>query len=161
MWPWSRRRDALTPGAPAPDFDLPDQHGRQHRLADYQGRWLVLYFYPKDDTPGCTVEACAFRDGLQDLQALNAAVLGVSLDDTHSHARFAGKFSLPFPLLADAGGRVARAYGSLLSLGPIKVARRHSFVIDTQGRLARVYREVSPRGHVQQVCEGLRALQAR
>jgi peroxiredoxin Q/BCP len=92
---------AMEVGTLAPDFALPDQEGRTHRLSDYRGRWVVLYFYPKDDTPGCTKEACGFRDQMGSLKALDAVVLGVSADDVESHKRFAEKYGLNFPLLAD------------------------------------------------------------
>lgn len=91
-------------GKPAPDFQLRDQTGKPHALKDYQGKWLVLYFYPKDDTPGCTQEACSFRDDLAQLAEMGAAVVGISVDDSESHAAFAKKYHLPFPLLADRDG---------------------------------------------------------
>jgi peroxiredoxin Q/BCP len=145
----------LAPGLSAPGFRLLDQNGRTHDLAEYRGRWLVLYFYPKDDTPGCTREACAFRDDIRRLRHLHVALLGVSLDGVDSHRRFADKYRLPFPLLADPGGKVARVYGALWSLGPIQFARRHSFIIDPQGRLARIYRSVTPTGHSEQLIREL------
>jgi len=145
----------LQEGMQAPPVDLPDQYGRQQRLSDYRGKWVVLYFYPRDDTPGCTVEACNFRDGMDQLRALGVEVLGVSLDSAESHARFAGKYSLLFPLLADAGGKVARSYGCLLSLGPLKVAKRHTFLIDDQGRVAKIYRRVKPRTHGEEIITDL------
>jgi peroxiredoxin Q/BCP len=150
----------LSAGQPAPDFTLPDQSGQTQRLADYRGRWVVLYFYPKDDTPGCTREACNFRDDISGLRALGAQVLGVSVDSSASHAAFAKKFSLPFPLLADEGGAVARAYGSLWSLGPVKFAKRHTFILDPEGRIAQIYREVDPDTHARDVRAALQALQA-
>lgn len=150
----------LAAGAPAPAFTLPDQHGRSTALADYRGRWVVVYFYPKDDTPGCTTQACSFRDNLAVLTRLNAQVLGVSLDDSQSHARFAEKYKLPFPLLADTDGHVARLYGSLWSLGPIRYARRHSFLIDPEGRVAKIYRNVNPAENAGQLQNDLRGLQA-
>src|SRR6266576_3468324 len=104
--------ERLAAGAPAPAFELKDQDGRNHRLEDYRGRWVVLYFYPKDDTPGCTKEACNFRDDLPKLRALGVQILGVSVDTAESHAKFASKYKLPFPLLADTQGTVAKTYGS-------------------------------------------------
>lgn len=145
----------LTPGLAAPAFRLLDQDGQAHDLADYRGRWLMLYFYPKDNTPGCTREACVFRDDLRRFAQRHVALLGVSLDSVDSHRRFADKYSLPFPLLADPGGKVARAYGALWSLGPIRFARRHSFIIDPQGRLARIYRSVTPTDHSEDVIREL------
>ena len=149
----------ITVGGAAPAFALKDQANKLHALADYRGRWVVLYFYPKDDTPGCTTEACNFRDDLGALRALTVQVLGVSLDDVQSHARFAEKFRLTFPLLADTDGVVARAYGALWSLGPIKFAKRHSFIIDPEGRIAKIYRDVKPETHSRELQQDLVKLQ--
>lgn len=149
---------ALTVGAPAPDFALPDAHGQERRLADFRGEWLLLYFYPKDDTPGCTREACAFRDGYAELRARGVQVVGVSLDDAASHRAFAQKYRLPFPLLSDAGGTVAQRYGALWSLGPVRFAKRHSVLIDPQGRVARLYRDVDVDRHFREVLDALAAL---
>jgi peroxiredoxin Q/BCP len=149
----------LQPGQPAPQFQLPDQDGATHRLSDYRGRWVVLYFYPKDDTPGCTEEACRFRDDIVQLNELGAQVLGASLDNRESHAEFSKKFSLQFPLLADADGRVAASYGSLRNLGIMKLAHRHTFIIDPEGRIAKIYRKVSPKTHSAQVIADLKELQ--
>jgi len=146
-------------GSAAPDFELPDQNGQVHRLGDYAGRWLVLYFYPKDDTPGCTQEACRFRDDIGVLDDLNAAVAGVSVDDTKSHAEFARKYELPFPLLSDPDGKTAAAYGSLLNLGVIRFARRHTFIIAPDGRIAARFDKVDSARHAQEVARTLRALQ--
>ena len=159
LWPFSAHAAELQVGDVAPAFELHDQRGEPHRLSDYRGHWVILYFYPKDDTPGCTTEACAFRDDILTLRSLGATLLGVSLDETASHARFAEKYGLPFPLLADPGGRVADAYGALFSLGPLRFAKRHSFIIDPEGRIARIYREVRPGEHSDQVIADLRALQ--
>jgi len=149
----------LAVGRDAPAFRLADQSGKLHSLADYRGRWVVLYFYPKDDTPGCTTEACTFRDAMTAINALNSQVLGISLDDTASHARFAEKYRLPFPLLADTGGEASRAYGSLWSLGPMKFARRHTFIIDPEGRIAKIYRSVEAAHHSEEVQNDLKELQ--
>src|SRR5512143_407153 len=146
-------------GSAAPDFALQDQNGQTHRLADYSGRWLVLYFYPKDDTPGCTREACRFRDDIGVLGSLNAAVVGVSVDDTRSHADFSRKYRLPFPLLSDPGGHTAAAYGSLLDLGLVRFARRHTFIIAPDGRIAARFDKVNPARHAEEVARTLRALQ--
>ena len=150
----------LQPGDPAPVFALADQAGKTRALADYRGNWLVLYFYPKDDTPGCTTEACNLRDDISRITALGASVVGVSLDDSASHARFAEKFHLPFPLLADTDGQVARAYGSLASFGLFHFARRHSFIIRPDGRIAKIYRNVNPGQHSREIQNDLKALQA-
>lgn len=153
------RTNALAPDMQAPGFDLPDQHGRQQRLRDYRGHWVVVYFYPKDATPGCTTEACRLRDDILQLRAQGAQILGISLDSPESHAKFAEKHGLPFPLLADRGGQVAKRYGALFSLGPIRFARRHTFIVDPEGRIARVHRRVAPNRHSQQLTSDLRELQ--
>jgi peroxiredoxin Q/BCP len=155
----SVQADELVPGNPAPKFTLLDQESRTHTLANYRGRWLVLYFYPKDDTPGCTTEACNFRDDLPAMRALNVQILGISIDDVKSHARFAEKYNLPFPLLADTEGKVARTYGALWSIGPMRVARRHTFVIDPDGRVAKIYRNVKPATHSRELQHDLKELQ--
>jgi len=145
-------------GQAAPDFKLPDQHGRQHALQDYRGKWLVLYFYPKDDTPGCTQEACAFRDDLNQLTEMGAQVIGVSVDDSESHAEFAKKYHLPFPLLADKSGSVADSYGALLNLGILKLARRFTFLIDPQGNIKKDYLSVETSRHSKEIIEDLKIL---
>jgi peroxiredoxin Q/BCP len=150
----------LVEGSPAPDFVLHDQAGRSHRLADYAGRWLVLYFYPRDDTPLCTREACRFRDDIGVYGELGAAIVGVSVDDRASHAAFAEKHRLPFPLLADADGRTAAAYDSLLNLGVVRFARRHTFIVDPAGRIAARFDRVDPATHAAEVAARLRALQS-
>ena len=134
----------LSVGDQAPAFKLFDQHNRQHALPDYLGRWLVLYFYPRDDTPGCTAQACAFRDDFRQLQSMRVAILGISMDRVSSHQAFADKHGLPFPLLSDEHGKVAAAYGALWKLGPIRFARRHSFIVDPEGRISRIFRSVKP-----------------
>jgi len=156
---WMLRPGAQRPeGSAAPEFELTNQNGQVHRLRDYAGRWLVLYFYPRDDTPGCTREACRFRDDIGVLGDLGAAVVGVSVDDTQSHAEFARKYTLPFPLLSDPDGRAAAAYGSLLNLGIARFARRHTFIIAPDGRIAARFDKVDPARHVQEVARTLRAL---
>ncbi|MFA9460988.1 peroxiredoxin [Thiohalorhabdus sp. Cl-TMA] len=149
---------ALKVGQTAPDFSLRDQENRVQRLADYRGQWVVLYFYPKDDTPGCTTEACNFRDDIHLLHRLNAQVLGVSIDSTESHEEFAEKYHLPFPLLADREGNVSAQYGARFSLGPVQFSKRHTFLIDPDGRIARIYREVKPKQHSSRVIDALEAL---
>ena len=146
-------------GDPAPGFELVDQYNKPHKLSDYQGKWIVLYFYPKDDTPGCTTEACHFRDDIIKIRKLNAEVLGISVDNTESHTKFAEKYGLPFPLLSDGDAQVAKSYDALFSLGPIKVAKRHSFIINTEGKIAKVYRDVSPGNHSDEIIRDLEALQ--
>ncbi|CAG0960027.1 cytosolic tryparedoxin peroxidase, trypanosomatid typical 2-Cys peroxiredoxin [Methylophilaceae bacterium] len=149
------------PGEPAPDFNLPDAGSRTHQLSDYSGKWLVLYFYPKNDTPGCTKEACAFRDDLFQIEKLDAKVVGVSVDDTDSHARFAKKYNLPFPLLADKDGKVADSYGALTNLGLIKIAKRYTYLIDPQGRIAKVYLSVDTSRHSQEIIDDLKKLSGK
>jgi len=150
-------------GEVAPEFDLPDQEGRKHSLADYRGRYVLLYFYPKDDTPGCTKEACAIRDADPDFSALDAVVLGVSADSVKSHKKFAQKYGLTFPLLADEDRTVVNAYGVW---GRKKFMGREydgifrtSFLIDPAGKIAKVYEGVKPDAHAAQVLADLRALQ--
>ncbi|HTN94399.1 MAG TPA: peroxiredoxin [Gallionella sp.] len=147
-------------GKPAPDFNLPDQNGKQHVLQDYRGKWLVLYFYPKDDTPGCTQEACAFRDDLTQIGALGAQVVGVSVDDTGSHAAFAKKYHLPFPLLADKTTETAERYGALMNLYLIKFARRYTFLIDPLGNVSKVYLSVETSRHSKQIIDDLKKMTA-
>lgn len=154
----SSHASELEAGMLAPDFELFDQSETKHSLQQYHGKWVVLYFYPKDDTPGCTKEACAFRDDIAILQNLNAQVFGVSVDDSASHAEFAKKYSLQFPLLADSGGKVAKQYGSLTKIGPLKLAKRHTFIIDPSGNIAKIYRSVSPSSHSDEVIAELKAL---
>lgn len=154
----ARAGDLPEVGQPAPDFRLPDQNGHQHALPDYRGKWLVLYFYPKDDTPGCTQEACAFRDDLNLLTEMGAQVVGVSVDDSESHAEFAKKYHLPFPLLADKSGAVADSYGALLNLGIVKLARRFTFLIDPNGNISREYLSVETSRHSKEIIEDLKKL---
>ena len=150
--------DVLDINAPAPVFELQDQNGDTHTLNDYQGKWLVLYFYPKDDTPGCTTEACAFRDEYKVITELNTQVIGVSVDDQESHANFAEKYNLPFPLLSDDEGKVAKDYGALAALGPIKFAKRHTIIIGPEGKVKKGYRSVNASRHSQEVIADLKAL---
>ena len=138
----------LEPGRPAPPFALPDQSGAVHRLEDYAGQWLVLYFYPKDHTALCTREACGFRDGMGALESLGARVLGVSLDSPPRHAAFRERHRLPFPLLSDDGGATARRYGSYLQI-----------IIDPRGCLAKIYRRVDAGRHGEEVVNDLGILQ--
>lgn len=147
-------------GSLAPEFTLPDQGGTLHRLSEWRGKWLVLYFYPKDDTPGCTTEACAFRDDLARLSALGAQVVGVSVDDTASHKAFAEKYHLPFPLLADATAEVATRYGAVSNLLVIKIAKRYTFLIDPAGRVAKVYLSVEASRHSTEIIADLQQLQS-
>jgi len=157
----ARAGDVPKAGEVAPDFKLPDQHGKMHTLADYRGKWLVMYFYPKDDTPGCTEEACKFRDDLHKLTALGAQVVGVSVDDSASHAEFAKKHGLPFPLLADKDTTVTARYGVLMNFMLIKVAKRYTFLIDPQGKIKKVYDKVETSRHSQEIIDDLKGYIAK
>ena len=148
----------LGTGDLAPDFELRDQHGEFRRLADSRGYWTVLYFYPRDDTPGCTKEACGFRDGIETLRGMEVELFGISTDSVESHAAFARKYELPFTLLSDPDGATARAYGVYRNLGVLRFARRQTFVVDPTGRIARIYRRVDAQRHGTQVIADLDAL---
>jgi len=147
-------------GAAAPAFALPDQNGAMHRLGDYAGKWLVVYFYPKDGTPGCTKEVCAFRDDITRVRKAGAEVVGVSVDDVASHTKFAEEHQVPFPLLADVDKSMSRAYGVLTSKFGFPVARRDTFLIDPQGKVAKHYPDVDPVQNVGQVLQDLERLGA-
>ncbi len=142
-------------GDPAPDFELLDQNGTTHNLDQYRGQWVALYFYPKDDTPGCTTQACNFRDNIFAFRERDAVILGISLDDVSSHEEFAEKYSLPFPLLADADGEVAEQYGVLRNLGVMKLAKRQTFLIDPDGQVAKHYETVDVDTHSQTILADL------
>jgi peroxiredoxin Q/BCP len=152
----------IEPGRQAPAFSLPDQTGRTHALSDYEGRPLVLYFYPKDDTPGCTAEACAFDERLPDFSAVDAAVLGVSVLDTASKAKFAAKYGLTFPLLADADHRVAEQYGvwqEKRMYGKVSMGvARTTYLIDPAGTVARRWDRVKVEGHTAEVLAAVKAM---
>lgn len=149
--------DSVQIGTAAPDFRLQDQNGKWHTLADHRGKWIALYFYPKDQTPGCTKEACAFRDNIFAFEKLGALILGVSLDDVKSHEEFAKKYSLPFPILADPDGTVAKQYGVYRNLGIMKIASRESFLIDPQGKLVKHYEKVDPEKHSAEILAELKS----
>lgn len=152
--------DQVAVGDPAPEFELPDQDGQLHSLEDYRDRWVVLYFYPKDETPGCTTQACEFRDNIFAFREMDAQILGVSLDDVESHKNFAENYSLPFPLLADTQGTAADAYGVKTRFAGMTVAKRQTFIIDPQGVVAKHYVDVSPSTHSLEVLADLKALSA-
>jgi peroxiredoxin Q/BCP len=149
-------------GKKAPAFSLRDQDGKTHELKNYAGRPVVLYFYPKDDTPGCTTEACGFRDALPDFSKVNAAVLGVSVLDTSSKAKFAKKHSLNFPLLADEDHAVAEKYGAWQERSmygrKFMGTARITYVIDKDGKVARRWDKVSPATHSDEVLEAVKSL---
>lgn len=153
--------EEIGPGKAAPAFALTDQNGERHTLEEYRDQWVALYFYPKDDTPGCTTEACEFRDDIFEFRRRDCQVLGVSLDDEASHKAFAEKHGLPFPLLADSEGTTADAYGVKTERNGVSFAKRHTFLIDPQGRIARHYTDVDPESHSKEVLADLRELQPR
>ena len=153
-------------GSAAPDFKLQDQNGQWHQLKDYRGKWVALYFYPKDQTPGCTEEACEFSDNIFGFREAGATVLGISVDDVASHKQFERVLkekhqrTLPFTLLADPTKDTARNYGVLKSfLGTMELARRETFLIDPDGRIVKYYPDVDPKGHSQAVLKDLQQLQ--
>jgi thioredoxin-dependent peroxiredoxin len=142
-------------GNKAPTFSLPDQDGKIHSLSDYQGKKVLLYFYPKDDTPGCTTEACNFRDGYEEFQKLGLVILGVSADSVKSHKKFAEKFKLNFPLLADEDKKLCESYGvwqlkKFMGREYMGIART-SFLIDEKGNLEKIYEGVKPPVHAEEV----------
>jgi peroxiredoxin Q/BCP len=144
-------------GSPAPDFRLQDQNGEWHALEDYRGSWLAVYFYPKNDTPGCTTEACNFRDNIYAFKAIGAAVVGISIDDVESHQKFSEKYKLPFVILADETGATAEAYGVLRDWKLTKIAARQSFLVNPEGVIAKHYEDVDPDNHTQEVLADLEA----
>jgi len=152
--------ESISVGQLAPNFKLADQQNKFLQLFDLRGQWVVLYFYPKDQTPGCTKEACNFRDNISGIKAKNAVVLGVSVDDNESHSAFAEKHDLPFKLLSDTDGKIAEQYGALRNLWVTKIAKRHSFIIDPEGKIAKIYRKVSPASHVGEIVSDLDELQS-
>ena len=150
----------LAVGDLAPEFELSDQDGQLHSLEDYRDQWVVLYFYPKNGTPGCTTEACEFRDNIFAFKDMNAQILGVSLDDVESHKSFAEEHSLPFPLLADTEGAAATAYGVKTRMFGMVMAKRQTFIISPDGIVAKHYEKVDPKEHSKQVLADLSELAA-
>jgi peroxiredoxin Q/BCP len=155
----------LTTGTKAPDFELQDQDGKVQKLSSYQGGWVLLYFYPKDDTPGCTLEACSLRDNLPKFGKLKATVLGVSTDTVERHKKFTTKYKLPFTLLADPDKAVVKLYGVW---GQKKFmgrtydgTHRTSFLIDPKGTIVRIYEKVKPPIHAAQVLTDLEQLNVK
>jgi peroxiredoxin Q/BCP len=146
-------------GSSAPDFSLPSQEGSPVSLKDYRGKWVVLYFYPKDQTPGCSREAHNFQVDQPKYAERNAVVLGVSLDSVDSHKKFCAKEGLNFKLLADTDHKVTDSYGSLTNLGVVKFAARHTFLIDPTGKIAKAYTSVDPLKHSAEVLAELDVLQ--
>ena len=150
---------ALQIGDAAPDFSLSDTNGNLVRLSDLKGKRVVLYFYPRDNTPGCTKEACGFRDAYADYQAQDMVVLGISTDDAKSHAKFVTKYGLPFPLLCDQGGKVAEtyeSYGLKKFMGKEYLGiSRNTFVVSADGTIEQIYKKVKPEIHAAQVLSDL------
>jgi peroxiredoxin Q/BCP len=150
----------MKPPYDAPDFTLPDINGNIHTLKEYTDKWIVLYFYPKDDTPGCTAEACSLRDARDTLAEMGAEIIGISKDDANSHEKFKAKYSLNFTLLTDTEGKVIEAYGAW---GKKMYGRegilRKTFIINPSGKIVKVYGRVTPMGHGEQVIEELKRLQ--
>lgn len=147
----------------AKDFSLPDQSGAQHTLGQYHGKWVVLYFYPKDDTPGCTKEACNFRDSFHELEKLGVIILGVSKDSVSSHKKFADKYHLNFPLLSDEGLDTIKAYnawGKKKFMGrEYDGVFRTTYLIDPSGQIAKIYQQVNPLVHARQIIDDLKDLE--
>jgi peroxiredoxin Q/BCP len=146
-------------GSMAPEFTLTSQEGTPVSLKDYRGKWVVLYFYPKDFTSGCTIEAHNFQRDQSQYQQKGAVVLGVSVQSADSHKQFCTKEGLNFKLLADTDHKVSSAYGSLTNLGLVKFASRHTFIINPEGKVAKVFTEVSPNKHSEEVLVALSELQ--
>jgi peroxiredoxin Q/BCP len=146
-------------GSMAPEFSLTSQEGKPVSLNDYRGKWVVLYFYPKDFTSGCTIEAHNFQRDQAQYQQKNVVVLGVSVDSADSHKQFCTKEGLNFKLLADTDHKVSSAYGSLTNLGVVKFAARHTFIIDPEGKIVKVFTEVNPNKHSDEVLTALAELQ--
>ena len=145
----------LEVGNPAPDFAASSTSGQVIRLADLKGKKVVLYFYPKDDTPGCTVEGCGFRDQYQKIKSTGAEIIGVSTDDVESHKAFTAKYSLPFPLVADVDSKISQLYGAFNEKW--KQARRVTFIIDEKGLISKVFDPVKPDVHPKDVLDALKA----
>ena len=148
-------------GQTAPTFSLPNQEGQPINLDQYRGKWVVLYFYPKDMTSGCTIEAHNFQRDLDKYKAMNAVILGVSVDTVDSHKQFCTKDSLSFTLLADPDKKVVQQYGSLMSYGPMQIAARNTFLIDPEGKIVKVWTKVNPQPHSEEVLATLNELQKK
>lgn len=152
----------LKENSKAPDFSLPDQDGKLHKLSDYKGKWVLVYFYPKDDTPGCTTEACTLRDNLPHFKTSKAVILGISKDSPASHKKFADKYGLPFTLLSDEDHKVLEKYGvwgEKSFMGKVFMGiKRISFLISPEGKIAKAYPKVKPAEHAAEVLKDIEAL---
>lgn len=152
----------LKQGDKAPSFSLPDQNGKVHNLSDYKGKWVLLFFYPKDMTPGCTKEVCTLRDNWSEFKNFKAVVLGVSKDSVKSHTKFAEKHELPFPILSDESKEMLTAYGvwakkKMMGREYMGI-KRDSYLIDPEGNIAKIYQKVKPALHAQEVLDDLKEL---
>jgi peroxiredoxin Q/BCP len=154
-WRFAHAGTAPSVGSQAPDFSLPSQDGSQVSLKDFRGKWIVLYFYPKDMTKGCTIEAHNFQRDQDQYAQKNTVVLGVSVDSVDSHKEFCTKEGLNFKLLADPDHKVVSEYGSLMNFGVTQIAARHTFIIDPTGKIVRSYMTVDPNVHSQEVLTAL------
>ena len=152
-------------GDVAPDFSLVDQKGAEHTLSVYRGRWALVYFYPKDDTPGCTKEACAFRETFPEFEKLNMPIFGVSTDSVKSHEKFVTKYDLPFTLLADEDKQVVQLYGvwgkKKFRGKEYEGTHRMSFLIDPEGKIVKIYEKVKPTEHAEEVIRDVQAFTQR
>jgi len=157
--PSSATTDIPAVGSPAPDFSLTTNEGKPASLKDYRGKWVVLYFYPKDFTSGCTLEARNFQQDLAKYENLNAVILGVSVDTAESHKEFCAKEGLNFKLLSDTDAKVSEQYGSIMEYNGAKLSARNSFIIDPQGKVAKVFEKVKVAGHSEEVLAALAGLQ--
>ena len=146
-------------GAPAPTFKLVTNEGKEASLSDFQGQWVVLYFYPKDFTSGCTLQARNFQRDLEKYKKAGAVILGVSVDTAESHKEFCAKEGLNFKLLADIGAKVSEQYGSVMEYNGMKLSARNTFIIDPKGKIAKVFLKVGPAGHSDEVLAALAELQ--
>ena len=161
VWADAYTNTQPTVGDSAPTFKLQDQNGDWHTLGDYKGKYVVLFFYPKDGTPGCTTEACNFRDNIFAFDDLNTQILGISLDDVDSHKEFSEKYSLPYPILADIEKESAVDYGVLGKFMMMTITKRESFIIDPDGLIVKHYKNVDPEKHTDEVIEELKSLQKK
>jgi peroxiredoxin Q/BCP len=147
----------------APEFNLPDENNNYHKLSDYLGKWVVLYFYPKDDTPGCTAEACSFRDSLADLKKYGVEILGVSKDSVKSHKKFSEKYGLNFPILSDESLETIKAYGAYGEkkfMGKtFEGVSRVTFLIDKKGYVKKKHEKVSPKKHAREILDDIKELE--
>ena len=156
--PWTSAGEVPAAGTAAPTFKLVTNEGKEASLSDFKGKWVVLYFYPKDFTSGCTLEAHNFQRDIAKYEAANAVILGVSVDTAESHKSFCAKEGLNFKLLADIGGKVSEQYGSTMEYNGATYSARNTFIIDPQGKIAKVFLKVSPAGHSEEVLAALAAL---